>query len=326
MRIGEVSQRTGVSARMLRHYESLGLLVPAGRNSAGYRDYGDSDLRRIFHIESLRSLGLGLQEVGQALEDPDFSVAEVLEELIADSRSRLKQEKALYDRLRAVRGAGVADWDEALAITAMLRDLRSADPARRQLSALSPGVGADPQALARAALREGNVNVAGALSWAVLSAGGAALEEVARGLDSPDIRVRRRAVRILSETPEAADKLLPALADEDAEIRCLAALALGQQGRGEARAELLDMVLSGRRDVEAAETLALSSSGEADILAEFARHLEVLDMADPARARIAQALAEFSGSEGLLARLVEDDAPQVALTARAILATRGSTT
>lgn len=50
MRIGEISEATGVSARMLRHYEKLGLIEPGARTNAGYRVYDDVDLERIFYI------------------------------------------------------------------------------------------------------------------------------------------------------------------------------------------------------------------------------------------------------------------------------------
>src|SRR5690606_32891548 len=78
--IGDVARRSGVSARMLRHYESLGLVQPTGRTVAGYREYSSDDIRRIFHIESLRSLGLSLRDVGRALADPDFAPARLVDE------------------------------------------------------------------------------------------------------------------------------------------------------------------------------------------------------------------------------------------------------
>ena len=58
---------------MLRHYDSLGLVRPTGRTGAGYREYSGEDIRRIFHVESLRSLGLSLRDVGRALDDPGFT-------------------------------------------------------------------------------------------------------------------------------------------------------------------------------------------------------------------------------------------------------------
>ncbi len=65
MLIGEVSRRCGVSTRMLRHYDTLGLVKPTGRTSSGYREYSADDIRRLFHVESLRTLG-ALVERGQA--------------------------------------------------------------------------------------------------------------------------------------------------------------------------------------------------------------------------------------------------------------------
>lgn len=325
MRIGEFSAATGVSARMLRHYEALGLFPPAGRSAAGYREYTGDHLRRILHIESLRSLGLGLKEVGQALADPDFSFDAVIGQLMAESRERLRQERNLLARLQAVHTAGATTWDEALAITAMLRGLRSRDPAVRQASALSPDVGAQPKLLARAALDEQNVNVAGSLSWAVLRAGRDAVDEVARGLGSTDVEVRRRAVRILADAPGAVDHLLAALNDDDSDVRALTALSLGRQHRQEAIPELMEMILDGRQDVDAADTLAAQPQWEEEILTAFAHLLAQLPADEPARARITQALAEFGGSDQLLQQLVGDRSPQVDMTARAILTTRRAT-
>ena len=47
MLIGEVARHTGLSNRMLRHYDSLGLVRPTGRTSGGYREYSDADLERL---------------------------------------------------------------------------------------------------------------------------------------------------------------------------------------------------------------------------------------------------------------------------------------
>jgi hypothetical protein len=77
--IGEVARRSGVSARMLRHYDALGLVRPTGRTGGGYREYSDEDIRRIFHIESLRSLGLSLRDVlDPALRNTVIALATVV--------------------------------------------------------------------------------------------------------------------------------------------------------------------------------------------------------------------------------------------------------
>src|SRR5829696_7546721 len=93
--IGEVARRSGVSARMLRHYESLGLLRPSGRTGSGYREYSGEDIRRIFYIESLRSLGLSLREIGRALDDPGFTPSTLVDDLIRQTRERIAAETEL---------------------------------------------------------------------------------------------------------------------------------------------------------------------------------------------------------------------------------------
>lgn len=110
MLIGEVARRSGVSARMLRHYERLGLVRPTGRTGSGYREYSGQDIRRIFHIESLRSLGLSLREIGRALEDPGFAPSALVGDLIRQTRERITAETELLTRLRRIDAADPADW------------------------------------------------------------------------------------------------------------------------------------------------------------------------------------------------------------------------
>ncbi|MFT4220653.1 MAG: MerR family DNA-binding transcriptional regulator [Microbacterium sp.] len=92
--------------RMLRHDDRIGLVSPAGRTASGYRSYSEEDMRRLFHVEALRSVGLGLREIADALADPSFSPAAVVDRLIARTRERLEQDAALLrdlDRVRAGR-------------------------------------------------------------------------------------------------------------------------------------------------------------------------------------------------------------------------------
>ncbi|WP_329252583.1 MerR family transcriptional regulator [Actinoallomurus sp. NBC_01490] len=61
MRIGELAERAGVSARALRYYEQQGLL-PARRAANGYREYDESDLRLVAEIRSLLAVGFTLED------------------------------------------------------------------------------------------------------------------------------------------------------------------------------------------------------------------------------------------------------------------------
>lgn len=63
--IGEASRRSGVSAKMLRHYESLGLLGTVSRTGSGYRLYSLSDVHTLQFIKHCRDLGFSMAEIGE---------------------------------------------------------------------------------------------------------------------------------------------------------------------------------------------------------------------------------------------------------------------
>ena len=67
MKIGEVSEASGVSQRMVRHYEKIGLIPPAVRRDSGYRDYDQRDVHTLQFIGRARDLGFPIEEIRQLL-------------------------------------------------------------------------------------------------------------------------------------------------------------------------------------------------------------------------------------------------------------------
>lgn len=110
MVIGDAAAASGVSAKMIRHYEEIGLLSPA-RLANGYRDYAARDVQVLRFIRTARNLGFGLEEIRRLLalwQDRGRASAEVRNVAlghIADLERKAAELSAMAATLRALADA-----------------------------------------------------------------------------------------------------------------------------------------------------------------------------------------------------------------------------
>ena len=105
MNIGEAAKRSGISAKMIRYYEGIGLFPPPTRSEAGYRHYSEADIRTLQFVKRARGLGFSVGQVGELLAlwwDRDRASADVkrvalahVEALEAKARELLEMSAAL---------------------------------------------------------------------------------------------------------------------------------------------------------------------------------------------------------------------------------------
>ena len=67
LNIGEAAKASGVSAKMVRHYEAVGLVPAPARTDAGYRQYTASEVHTLRFIRQARDLGFSIHEIGELL-------------------------------------------------------------------------------------------------------------------------------------------------------------------------------------------------------------------------------------------------------------------
>ena len=103
MQIGHAARGSGVSAKMIRHYEAIGLLPPADRRESGYRDYGASDVHRLQFIRRARDLGFPIAQIRTLLRlwsDRERSNADVKSVALAHA-AELEEKIAALQEMRA---------------------------------------------------------------------------------------------------------------------------------------------------------------------------------------------------------------------------------
>lgn len=106
MNIGQAARHSGLSAKMLRYYETIGLLSPAQRSDSGYRVYQPQDLHTLGFIKRSRDLGFSLEEVARLLtlwhdrERASADVKALAQQHVEDLDRRIAEMTSLRDTLQ----------------------------------------------------------------------------------------------------------------------------------------------------------------------------------------------------------------------------------
>ncbi len=104
--IGEAARQSGVSAKMVRHYESLGLLPTVHRTDAGYRQYGDKEVHTLRFIRRARLLGFSMAEIAELLklwqnqQRASADVKRIAQAHVADLERRIAEMQAMRQTLQ----------------------------------------------------------------------------------------------------------------------------------------------------------------------------------------------------------------------------------
>lgn len=316
LKIGEVARRTGLTHRTLRHYDDLGLLVPSGRTGGDYRLYAPEDLERLLAIQHLKSLGLGLEQIAQALDDPDFSASETLERHIALVEGRIAAEQELRDRLERLRGAAGAGWDEVLDTIALTERLRHPDAWVRFRAALDAPTRAPLPELMDALRAAPEPGVREVVTWAIVQHGSEAFDAVIAELGSADPEVRHQMAHVLSKLGDgrAVPVLVGLLRDPDLDVVAKASFGLGQLGGPDAIAALVGELGRGPAHLRATVVTALGEQGPDAVAPVVAR---LGDASAATRADAAEVLGSLGSEEAVsaLAGLVGDPDEDVRVVA-----------
>jgi Cu(I)-responsive transcriptional regulator len=108
MNIGEAASASGVSAKMIRYYEQIGLIRPASRTDSNYRSFSDRDVNDLRFIKRSRSLGFSVNEITNLLSlwrdrgRPSREVKAIADGHVADLEARIAEMQAMSATLKAL--------------------------------------------------------------------------------------------------------------------------------------------------------------------------------------------------------------------------------
>ena len=106
MNIGQASKASGVSTKMIRYYDEIGLVRPASRTDSNYREFDEREVNELRFIRRARSLGFSMPEITQLLslwrdrERPSREVKAIAEKHVNELDARIAEMQTMADTLR----------------------------------------------------------------------------------------------------------------------------------------------------------------------------------------------------------------------------------
>ena len=131
MNIGQASRASGVSAKMIRYYESVGLIRPADRTASNYRDFSARDVNDLRFIKRARNLGFSVEEITRLLglwrdhERPSREVKAIAQRHVEELDARIAEMQSIADTLRHLAHACAGDERPDCPILENLQALRT---------------------------------------------------------------------------------------------------------------------------------------------------------------------------------------------------------
>ena len=105
MNIGQASAASGVSAKMIRHYEDIGLVRPPKRTESNYRTYSESDVHVLRFIKRARTLGFAVEDIKRLLtlwqnkSRPSAAVKKIARDHIDELKGKIAELKSMVEAL-----------------------------------------------------------------------------------------------------------------------------------------------------------------------------------------------------------------------------------
>lgn len=106
MNIGQAAKASGVSAKMIRYYEGVGLIRPTDRTESNYRSFGEREINELRFIRRARNLGFSVEEITQLLalwrdrDRPSREVKAIASRRLQDLEARITEMQSMADTVR----------------------------------------------------------------------------------------------------------------------------------------------------------------------------------------------------------------------------------